>query len=123
MDKRADSRVFRRVKLTLPAMCETTDRNNDKVSFGCWTRDVGVGGASVVLKKDFDFSVGQRLDLSVEFSKDRQPVKAGSKICWLGRETSPESRQILGIELEGATSPLNFERWLEMLGEHFLKVV
>ena len=121
MDKRADSRVFRRVKLTLPAMCETTDQNDHKVSFGCWTRDVGVGGACVVLKKDFDFKVGQKLDLSVEFAKNSQPVKTGSKICWLGRETSPERRQVLGVELAGATLPLNFERWLEMLGQHFLK--
>ncbi len=122
MDQREDSRVFRRVKLTLPAMCETTDRNNKKVSFGCWTRDVGVGGACVVLKKDFDFEIGQKIDLSVEFDQDQQPVRAGSKICWLGRDTSPEKRQVLGVELEGSTSPLNYERWLEMLGQYFLRV-
>ena len=123
MDKRAENRVFRRVKLTLPAMCETTDQNNKKISFGCWTRDVGVGGACVVLKKDFNFQIGQRIDLSVEFSNDQQPVKTGSKVCWLGRESSPEKRQVLGVELERATSPHNFERSREMQGQHFLKVV
>ena len=121
MDVQADSRIFKRVRLTLPAMCETTDRNNRKVAFGCWTRDVGVGGACVVLKKELDFQVGQRIDLSVEFSKDEQPIKTGSKICWLGRESGPDNRQVLGVELERGTLPLNYERWLEMLGPHFLR--
>jgi c-di-GMP-binding flagellar brake protein YcgR len=122
MNNREDSRVFRRVKLTLPAMCETTDQDDKKISFGCWTRDVGVGGACVVLKKDCDFRIGQKIDLSVEFDQDQQPVRTGSKICWLSRDASPDSRQIMGVELEGSTSPLNYERWLEMLGQYFLKV-